>query len=305
MIKLELYVIMVQITKLYSYLNGNVQIELYEDGTKTQEWEGIAEPIFPNSMDIKITNYCDLACKYCHEESTVRGKHGRLGRLITVLKDLPPGTELAIGGGNPLDHPKLLNFLKRCKKLGLVCNLTVNSKHIPKFHTFLNVLMQMKLIYGLGISVESSRNIPNIKNYFVKTENIVFHVISGILPFEDLEKFKGHKVLVLGYKEYGFGTNYINEKVKKCKQDWFDNIESVIGKIHLSFDNLAIEQLDIKRFLTDKQWDIFYTGNDGQFTMYLDAVNYKYATSSTAKNQFPIDGDIKEIFKKVRLFNNF
>ena len=86
---------------LYRYQNGNVEVSLFDDGTKIQEWpdEEQPKPKFPVSMDVKITNYCDLNCKFCHEMSTTSGKHGNLDKLFTFLQELPNGTELAIGGG--------------------------------------------------------------------------------------------------------------------------------------------------------------------------------------------------------------
>lgn len=89
---------------LNKYLNGNVTVTLFDNGTKIQEWddnEG-AHPDYPNSMDIKITDYCDLGCAWCHEKSTIKGIHSDLEYLLDILQNLPKGTELAIGGGNPL-----------------------------------------------------------------------------------------------------------------------------------------------------------------------------------------------------------
>ena len=72
---------------LHSYDNGNVKVTLYTDGTKIQEWSDneTPNPEFPNSMDIKITNYCDLSCKFCHEMSTLQGKHGNLEFLKSTF----------------------------------------------------------------------------------------------------------------------------------------------------------------------------------------------------------------------------
>ena len=74
---------------LHSYINGNVKVTLYTDGTKIQEWsdDELANPIFPNSMDIKITNFCDLNCKFCHEMSNINGKHGDLEFLKSILEN--------------------------------------------------------------------------------------------------------------------------------------------------------------------------------------------------------------------------
>jgi len=58
---------------LHSYQNGNTLVNLYNDGTKTREYEGEPKPVFPESIDVKITNYCDAGCTFCHEKSTRLG----------------------------------------------------------------------------------------------------------------------------------------------------------------------------------------------------------------------------------------
>lgn len=287
---------------LNEYENGNVLVTLYEDGTKVQEWDGEAKPVYPNSIDIKITNYCDLDCEWCHEISTRGGKHGNLLELLENIKDLPSGTELAIGGGNPLSHPKLEDFLKVCKSKGLIPNLTINYKHVEEFLDMINYFIEEKLAYGIGISVEDDFD-PIIFNKFVSTSNVVFHVISGVNKISVLDKIKKskvNKILILGYKQFGRGLGYYNSEVESCKEDWFNNLRKYIKKHHLSFDNLAVKQLDIKRFLTSSEWDEFYMGEDGQFTMYIDAVKRQYAVSSTNSKRFNLgQNDIKNIFKNI------
>lgn len=91
-------------TIIKQYVNGNVNVTLYDDGTKVREWEGVQKVEFPESIDVKITDYCLMGCKFCYEMSTRKGKHGDLETLKTKLSSLPSGIELAIGGGNPLDH---------------------------------------------------------------------------------------------------------------------------------------------------------------------------------------------------------
>ena len=290
---------------LYKYLNGNVTVSLFDNGTKIQEWDDneIPSPEYPNSMDIKITNKCDLGCPYCHEKSVPDGSQANLEILHNLLSDLPKGTELALGGGNPLSHSQLVPFLYDCKESGLIVNMTVNGKHVEKAIEPLNLFMKQKLIYGLGISIDETFDF-DILNKFDDTSNIVFHVIAGVHDISILDKIKESKVkkvLILGYKEVGRGAEYFDEGVKQIKNQWYNNIGKYIRVIHLSFDNLAISQLEIKRFIPDDKWKRFYMGTDGQFTMYIDAVEFKYAVSSTSKEKFPIEGSIKDIFKQVRL----
>lgn len=49
----------------------------------------------------------------------------------------------------------------------------------------------------------------------------------------------------------------------------------------ISFDNLAIQQLNVKRFFTKEGWDSFYMGDEFTHSMYVDGVEQKYSPSST------------------------
>lgn len=289
---------------LHKYLNGNVLVSLYEDGTKTQEWPDDENPmpIYPNSFDLKITNYCDLNCSFCHEMSTTRGAHGDMRIMLDLVEQLPAGTEIAIGGGNPLAHPDLFIFLGRCKELGLVPNITINFKHILPYSDVINDLILLKLVYGIGISIDETSDLK-IMNMISDLSNVVYHVIIGVHSINILEKIKESpvkKVLLLGYKDVGRGIHFHDEKVDFLVNDWYINIEKYIKKIHLSFDNLAIKQLDVQRFLTKKEWDTFYCGNDGEFTFYIDLVKQQYALSSTSSNRYSLITDMSKMFNYIR-----
>lgn len=102
---------------LHSYPNGNYIVSIFDDGTKVRHNNlSYFAPDFPESIDLKISNQCDMGCRMCHENSTPDGKHGDLS--LPFLSTLRAGTELAIGGGNPLVHPDLIPFLERMKDQG-------------------------------------------------------------------------------------------------------------------------------------------------------------------------------------------
>ena len=71
----------------------------------------------------------------------------------------------------------------------------------------------------------------------------------------------------------------------------------------VSFDNLAIEQLQVKRFLTNEEWESFYMGADSEFTFYIDMVDGTFGKNSLApeNERFPIMDSIDEMFEKIRL----
>ena len=273
---------------MVKYVNGNINVELFDDGTKIRTYTDNPAPEFPENIDVKITNFCDQCCPYCHEQSDNKGNHGDLERLFNVISALPAGVEIAIGGGNPLAHPDLIGLLVRLKEKGFIANITVNQNHLHKDVKLVNDLINQKLVYGVGVSIVNS-NLDNIK----LSDNMVFHFIVGINDIkiidELLKLYKIPKILVLGYKRFGRGSDYYNVSVEENINIWYRNISRYIGKCILCFDNLAIAQLNIRRLFTDRGWDLFYMGDDFQFSMYLDAVKGQYATSSRSSDRVNFD----------------
>ena len=184
---------------LAHYVNGNYQVCLFDDGTKVRYCDGDNFcATFPESIDVKITNYCDANCPMCHENSSTSGEHGDLEHPF--FDSLTSGTELAIGGGNPLAHPQLVPFLQRMKHQGVVCNLTVNQRHFASQRELLASLCRSKLVHGVGISVLNKSNIDSIINFANAYPHCVIHLIAGVASSNLWEKLanKGLKVLVLG-----------------------------------------------------------------------------------------------------------
>ena len=88
--------------QIAKYQNGNTTVTILSDGTKIREYEDVPSINFPESIDVKISDYCDLGCKYCHESSTTKGVHGDLNKLLDVISKLPSGVELACLDGKTL-----------------------------------------------------------------------------------------------------------------------------------------------------------------------------------------------------------
>ena len=209
--------------------------------------------------------------------------------------------EIAIGGGNPLSHPALESILKNFKDRGLVPNTTVNSLHLQSNLERLQAID----VYGLGISYNSTR-LKQCIELANSRENVVFHVIMGVNTLDELntlvENVKNPKILLLGYKQFGRGIKYYSDSVKDTLYQWYTNIHTFFkhSSLTLSFDNLGITQLNLPRFFTKENWNKFYMGNDGNYTMYIDAVNQQYAVSSTSERHIIDVKQLKEMFQHIR-----
>lgn len=287
------------------YKNGNFVTTILSDGTKIRETKDDKFiPSFAENMDVKISNYCDMGCKFCHEGSTPDGKFGDILNE-KFIDTLHPYQEIAIGGGDATSHPDLIPFLQKLKERKVIVNMTVNQIHFEKKHELIKKLVDEKLIYGLGVSLVNPTKhfIELIKQY----PNAVIHVINGVLKPSDIKALENNnlKMLILGYKHLRRGNEYFEEEQNdiETKQQWlYENLEDIIQKFKVvSFDNLAIEQLDVKRLLTQEEWDEFYMGDDGKVTYYVDMVERKFAQSSTAPfdKRYDLLDSVDDMFKVI------
>ncbi len=288
---------------LYEYNNNNVHVELFNDGTKIMETPG-DEPLmpdFPTSLDLKITNYCDMGCPQCHEDSNLQGKSMNMLKVLNYLRPLPPGTELAIGGGNPLAFDKVAGMLHDMShNMKLVPNLTLHETHLRLKDAEVSDLLRNGDIYGVGISPVKSRERPILIDYDHPKygwPTAVFHMIAGYHNIDDLQH--RNKVLILGYKNKGRGIKYHDKAVENNLYQWMTKIPLYFDKVQMSFDTLAIEQLNMRRFFSQEQWDKYYLGADGVTSFYIDGPELTYGISSTDTRRFPLT-DIRSDFNAVR-----
>lgn len=292
---------------LGSYKNNDYTCTMFSDGTKIR-WndKDSFNPIKPESIDLKITNMCNMECGICHENSTPDGKHGDILNL-PFIETMFPYSEIAIGGGNPLTHPDLIEFLEGLKERKIIASMTVNQVHFMHNIDLLKELTDKKLIYGLGISYIGGRH-KNCIDAIKQFPNAVVHVINGIVHMDSLEALAHNdlKILILGYKEFRRGKTLYDEcgsQINYLKAQFYDMLPKIVNDGWfkcISFDNLAIKQLEPKRLMSDKDYKEFYMGDDGSFTMYVDAVNRQFAKSSVSTERYDLMDDIADMFKIVK-----
>ena len=303
---------------LGQYQNGNYSVTILSDGTKIRENNlDFFDAEFPESMDIKITNACDMGCPMCHEDSRPDGKHGDILNL-PFLDSLHEFTELAIGGGNPLSHPDFIPFLHLLKERKLIANVTVNEVHFMKNIPLLLELAEQGLIYGLGVSYTGGdrENTYRFADEVSKFPNAVIHIINGIVSMEQIswlsERNRGLKILILGYKDFRRGAEHhvkVGQAVDNKMKDMYEYLPNIIENAWfktVSFDNLAISQLNVERLMSEKDWEVFYMGDDGRdgelssASMYVDAVAGQFAKNSCSTERFSLTNSIPEMFQFLR-----
>lgn len=290
---------------LGKYKNGSYYVSIYDDGTKIRTAPNDDFiPEFSESCDITITEHCDGACGFCYAGCSLEGQHCDFGKYDRLLDSLHSYTELAING-NDLAHPQLMSFLKQMQQKKIIVSMTVNQLHFEKNLDLLHELCDKKLIYGLGVSLRdvNEKFVKEVKGF----PNAVIHVINGIFTPDDYEILKNNelKMLILGYKQVGRGIDWYKKDRENIikNQQWLKSIlPSLINKFKVvSFDNLSLKQLDVRRLMSEEEWEQFYMGDDAMFTFFINLVQGYFAPSSLSDEHYSIDNmNIDEMFDVIR-----
>lgn len=295
------------------YRNGNAVVTLdLRDGTRIIEYPD-NEPLTlqtPLNIDIRVSTQCPYGyntvtqkstCAFCHESALVSGVECHYGILQQVLIDakLPRGTEIALGVNEVT--PDLIQFVKNLYRLGLVVNITMNERYILQYGDT-GLKQMLPYVFGLGISYRSLQGCLSLPDWIADYPHTVIHVINGIDNFDDIKELgiKYRKLLVLGEKDFGFNRGKVNLDTPSHKQ-WKSNIMQLTKIFDIvSFDNLGLQQLEIRGKITDEEYKSFY---QGEHSMYINAVEQYFAPSSRTRNNIKHFGetDLRSYFQCCEL----
>ncbi len=90
---------------------------------------------WPELADISISNHCTNGCEYCYRDSQNNQTFMSVEEyayLLCCLQHPTWGTvfQVALGGGEPLEHPDFLTFIDMTCEAGIIPNFTTNGRHI-------------------------------------------------------------------------------------------------------------------------------------------------------------------------------
>lgn len=162
-----------------------------ESGVFIREGMNQKEPFWnqrgPELLDISITNYCERSCDFCYRASNKKGIFMALSDYECVIKQAAKiGTlQVALGGGNPNQHPEFVDILKITKKHRIIPSYTTNGQGMtsqiykatkdycgavavswyPPFEDAIRVIKECKT-YGIKVNIHVMLNSETIVNAF-------------------------------------------------------------------------------------------------------------------------------------------
>lgn len=154
----------------------------------------ITELDFPEFYDVKITGKCSGKCPWCYMDSKEDAEHypdivDRANKFfgITMSQNERP-FQVAIGGGNPNEHPDFIRLLEYFDSVGIVPNYTTNGMGVSV------AILQATQKYCGGVAVSMH---PHLEEHWSKAiaqfwtygvENLNAHLI--ISDRESIDFFK-------------------------------------------------------------------------------------------------------------------
>lgn len=136
-----------------------------------------------------------------------------------------------------------------------------------------------------------------MKNYEILAgNNLLADFMGATFNIETLNKgeiwLPQHGVCKYKTVELGKG------KILEYHKSWNWWVAKLFNKFEVvSFDNLAIEQLNIKRFFSDNNWNTF---NQGEYSFYINAVTEEFSPSSRSNQKTSWNNlTINEYFKLI------
>lgn len=303
----------------YDWRNGNVRVSLnLSNGERTLTYpmnEGVA-PTAPFNIDIRVQTACSFGfnpttgkaiCTFCHESARTDGKECDYSQLLSKLGALSRelsnnhAIELAIGCNSPT--LELGTFLREVVRLQFIPNLTVNGGHLKTHLPTIQKWQQEGIVFGVGISYRKlfENQLALLQD---KLNNVVLHCICGIDSVDDVLRMgksnpQIRKLLILGEKDFGFNVGNVDIS-SPYHLEWKVRLREVLDAYEIvSFDNLALEQLNVRGTLgiTDSEWNSRY---QGEYSLYINAVEGYYSPSSRSNKRVSWDAtSISEFFTSL------
>ncbi len=264
--------------------------------------ETYAKSTTPELVDVKITDYCPRGCEFCYQASTKKGIHAdikQINSLLWTLKSMEV-FEVAIGGGEPTMHPDFAEILDTCSYNDIRPNFTTYSKAWLKKKKIVDAVKAN--VGGVGVSIHTEKDLDLMEDIAEKINgnrrnfsghwtdedvSITGQHVLGTHPLDETIELiaeawnRDMPVLLLGYKDVGFGSNFKPYDMTGIELALKLLLESPENRYHvtLSVDTAVLDQhpllcetLGVTKILT--------TSAEGAFSMYIDAVEGRMAKSS-------------------------
>lgn len=155
--------------------NGMVKVRVFPEHNYLAVWKDgktvrfqieddkpITELLYPEFYDVKITGRCSGKCPWCYMDSSENESDydnilEKTENLFRPMNQNQRPFQVALGGGNPNEHPDFISLLLLYNSLGITPNYTTNGMGVDN-----SIAMSTKTLSG-GVAVSMH---PHLEKYW-------------------------------------------------------------------------------------------------------------------------------------------
>ncbi len=227
----------------------------------------------PELLDISITNWCDKNCDICYRNSNENGTHMSIEDYESIIDQASQlGVfQVALGGGNPNQHPDFCDILKITNdKFGIIPSYTTNGRGLTErilkaskrhcgavaisyYEPVDEFISSLELLKARGIKTNIHFVLTSISvNTAIEWLRLVPRFLEGInavifLNYKAAGYRKDHNLLLNQNQKYSEFFNLLNNKIYPFKIG-FDSC-SISGIVsNMNIDSIYLEPCEAARF---------------------------------------------------------
>jgi len=240
---------------------------------------------WPELVDLKITQRCTRNCGLCYQDSGPQGEHADERKLYSIIHMLGSLRvfEVAIGGGEPTEHPTFCKLLSDCRYYGIVPNFSTGSYRWLDDEGIRDAVLRYAGRFAFSpirLSDEEKWFRKAWGKYGIDRERFAFHYVLGAQSAQQLgchlrqAKGFGVDVVLLGYKQQGRAK----DTTPQDNSNWLDIVHTA-GLRQVSIDTAVVQQYPAQVAATDRS-GLCVTRLEGSYSCYIDAVTQRVGPSS-------------------------
>lgn len=201
-------------------------------------------PVFPKIIEFEVTNHCNFQCLMCKTGvGTSKRERGYMTDEVfhkaikeVVENTVGEGILKFVGQGEPLMHPKIMEYIKSAKENGIIVHVTTNG-------SLLNETMMKELIDTKLDSIKFSFQGINAEGYKTLRQKDDFEDL--LEKIEKLYHLRGEN----DFPYITIGTSVTNEKKEEI-ENFRSRCKKICDKVEIGITTL--EFIDLNQVKSEK-----------------------------------------------------
>lgn len=204
---------------------------------------------WPELADISISNHCTKGCDYCYRDSGDNASFMSLEDYEYILNELQHPEwgnifQVALGGGEPLEHPQLRQIIEATISRNIIPNLTTNGVHLNNEY----VIFLKGKVGAVALSVTDIQSLDLDKIKMLLGESIrtnIHYVLSNRNISQAVDILRGkyneilselNSIIFLTYKPHGRGSGAGILKMNDNLKNFIKQIDHNKCSARIGFD---------------------------------------------------------------------